>query len=75
MSAPMKNGLLSPDVSAMLKDTGDHAHGKHARVAAESSKSRRQVRKMLEKQGIGKEKALKMLAAMGFSEPVKGVRK
>lgn len=64
----MKNGLLSPGVNAIVRDYGDHVNGKHFRPAMESRHGRRNVRRMLEKQGHSKARVQQMLIAMGYGD-------
>lgn len=67
----MKNGLLIPSVNAICNAGGEAMHGAYKMPSRAKSVSRRHMRKTLEKQGIPKDQALKMLVAMGYPEPAR----
>jgi hypothetical protein len=67
----MKNGLLTPSIKAICQAGGESMHGRYKLPSRAKNISRRRMRKTLEKQGIQKEQALKMLVAMGYPEPVR----
>jgi|AntRauTorcE11897_2_1112592.scaffolds.fasta_scaffold06066_2 hypothetical protein len=66
----MKNGLLTPSISAICKAGGEAMHGRYKLPAMAKSIGRRKMRKVLARQGVPEDQARAMLKAMGFAETV-----